>query len=127
MVPEATVPKNRHILVGLWLGLLLVRNGVGSFFYLTHDPALEATFPQVPTHIWTGLGLLGIGTVICSLAIILRRRRGFWGVCMASILAAILHIAYGTGWFFLIEPCSVLILFGLLKWGKDRNAWQHLG
>lgn len=91
MVPEDTTPKNRHILVGLWLGLILVRNGVGSFFYLTHDPALEATFPKVSAHIWTGLGLLGIGTVICSLVLFLRRRWGFWGVCVTSALSAIMQ------------------------------------
>ena len=118
--------KHRHILATIWLGIILIGNGVATPFYLMGHPELKKALPKAPNIMWPVFGSLGIVVVICCIALFRWKKWGFWGICLISALSVLPYLLYGAGYSTLIGPCAVLLLFGLLKLGKENSAWHNL-
>jgi len=119
--------KKRHILATILLGIITIGNGLASPLYiLGYPPELREAFPQVPHIFWTILGSLGPVVVICCIALFRWKKWGFWGICIVSALVTITELLYGFGYPALIGPCVVLLLYGLLRLGKENSAWNDL-
>ena len=118
--------KKRHILATVWLGVITTGNAIASPLYILGYPPLKEAIPQVPDIFWTILGCLGPVVVICCVALFRWKKWGFWGICIVSALVTITELLYGIGYGALIGPCAVLLLYGLLRLGKEKSAWNHL-
>ncbi len=118
--------RHRHILATIWLGIILIGNGVAAPIYIIGHPELKKALPQAPDIIWPIFGFLGIVAAICCIALFRWKKWGFWGICTVSALSIVPYLLYGAGHSTLIGPCAVLLLFDLLRVGKDNSAWQQL-
>ena len=118
--------KHRHILATIWLGIILIGNGIASPFYLMRHPDIKKAVPQAPDIVWITFGFLGIVVVICCIAVFMWKKWDFWCICAISALATVAYLIYGAGYSATIGPCAVLLLFGLLRLGRENSAWQHL-
>ncbi|MHC4500267.1 MAG: hypothetical protein ACYS21_14270 [Planctomycetota bacterium] len=118
--------KKRHVLTTIWLSIILIGNGLATPFYLMGHPEIKKSLPQAPDLFWPIYGSLGIVVVICCIALFMWKKWGFWGICMTSALATVSQLLYGFGYKSFIGPSAVLLLFGLLKLGKENSAWKHL-
>lgn len=121
-----TNQKHRHILATIWLGVILIGNGVAAPFYIIGHPGLKKALPQAPDIMWFLFGILGIIVVICCIALLKWKKWGFWGIGTISALTIVPYLLYDAGYSALIGPCAVLLLYGLLRLGKENSAWQHL-
>jgi len=75
---------------------------------------------------WRIFGILGIVVVICCIALLRWKKWGFWGIYAVSAMSIVPHLLYGAGCSTLIGPCAVLLLYGLLRLGKENSAWNQL-
>ena len=121
-----TNQKYRHILATIWLSIILIGNGVAAPFYIIGHPELKKALPKAPDIIWPIFGFLGIIVVICCIALFKWKKWGYWGICTISALSIVPYLLYGAGYSTLIGPCAVILLFGLLRLGKENSAWQYL-
>ena len=121
--------KKRHILATIWLSIILIGNGIAvpiyPIYFMGH-PEIKKALPQAPDFIWPLFGFLGIVVVVCCIALLMWKKWGFWGICIISALATATQLLYGFGYKSFIGPSAVLLLFGLLKLGKENSIWKHL-
>lgn len=115
--------KKRHWRVTAWLIFLLVMNSVyllGSF--VTKFPNASEWAVQVLT------GYL-LCNLVCVIALFKWKKWGFWGYVMGSVVGLALQIPLGMGIGIstvLYSVAEVVVLYEVLKIGKENNAWLQL-
>lgn len=124
---SASGGRQRSPFLLAWLVLVAITNAVGALFYLAGSGITAETLPDASAWTIGALTVLGIVNVACAVAVLAWRRWGFYGLCFSTLVVTIISFVSGAS---LVESLGILIapviLYGLLRIGRERNAWAQL-
>lgn len=129
---QAATPgeKRRHGCLTAYLIVLMVGAILGSVSYLVmSEQALSLNDPELPGSIRRPvMVLLNLLMALCAFAIWRWKRWGFWGFVavglVGGVLKACLSPDHRGGLVFAVA--GSLLLYGVLRIGKERQGWKQL-
>lgn len=126
---ETIGEKKRHGCLSVYLILMIIGSSfsaLGNFAAGSLDVALDplSTFPS---WVYPILGIFSLINIVSSFAIYKWEKWGFWLFTLTAFLTLCLNFYAGVGIIpSLIGVTGVVILYGVLHIGGDKNGWTQL-
>lgn len=119
-IPSVT-NKKRHGCLISWLIVMTVLSSVISSVYLFVGLFI------VPVWYFPAQIMLFLLNIVCAVALFRWKKWGFWGLFLSAVIAIAISIAVGFG----IEAAlagivSAIIIYVILKLGKENGGWSQL-
>ena len=124
---ESPVQKQRHGCLTAFLVFMVLANLSASFANIAMQEDILSALPRLSRNLLLVLALMGILNVVFAIAIYKWRKWGFWGFGISAFVAFSINIYGGIALFPAIAGLAgVLVLFAVLKIGKEKAAWDQL-
>jgi len=119
--------KKRNGWLTAWLVLMIIANVAVALYYIFMGDTISRALPGLPGWTLPVCTVLLVFNIVCTAALFMWKKWGFWGLCVSAIIAFIVNIASGLG----ITPSilgllSPIILYGILHVGKEDKGWPQL-
>ena len=95
IITIAEKEKKRGAWLNIWLSIMLVANFITAFSYLVFTDRVIQTFPHVAAGAWYFFGLVAFANFIFVIFLFNWKRWPFYGLCMTSIVAAVMNLMIG--------------------------------
>jgi phosphatidylglycerophosphate synthase len=122
--------KSRHGCLAAYLILLMASTLLGSVSYLLmSEQTLVLNDPELPVSVRRPLMvLLNVLMALCAFAIWRWKKWGFWGFIAVGLSGGLLRAYFSPdhrgGLVFVVA--GSLLLYGVLRIGKERQGWKQL-
>lgn len=119
--------KKRHGCLAVYLGFMMLVGLLGGATYLFAGSYVAVSNPEIPAGLRPVFGLANLLIAVAAMALWRWKKWGFW-LFVAIASASALGNTYLTGSIitFLMAPLGVLIMYGVLHIGKERQGWKQL-
>ena len=88
---------------------------------------MHRLYPNAPQWAFPVLLLLALANLVCAIALLKWKKWGFWGFCLTSVFTALINYVIQVGLFATFLGFSgIVILYGVLRIGKDEKGWPQL-
>ena len=136
-LPPQIEDKKRHGCLSVYLILIILGSSfttLGNFSGLLLNAVPEAVnavpdvpAPVFPSWVYLVLGIFGLINIVSAFAIFKWKKWGFWLFTLTAFLTLCLNFYAGVGIIpSLIGLTGVVILYGVLHIGGDKNGWTQL-
>jgi hypothetical protein len=117
--------KKRHGCLTVYLVSLVVLGLASALLFLLSS--VPRYFPNAPA--WAGpvLLVLSLVNLVWPIAMFRWKKWGFWGFCVSCVVGIAINIAIGMD---VVESVSgflgILVMYGVLRMGGEKNGWSQL-
>lgn len=124
---ESSEQKQRHGCLTAFLIFMLLANLLAAYGNVAMQDDILSALPKLSSNLILFLTAMGILNVVFVIAIFNWKKWGFWGFCISAIVVFSINIYGGVGILAALAGLAgVLLLFAVLKIGKERAGWDQL-
>lgn len=119
--------KKRHGCLAVYLILLMIIGLLGAGLYFFAGNLIAISNPEIPPKLRPIFGIANLMIVLSAVALWLWKRWGFWLFVANGIGIGIINTSLTMSAFTALMPViSILIMYGILNIGTERNGWRQL-
>jgi hypothetical protein len=121
------VPKQRHFLLTAWLVFMIIANGATAVITPMTLDYIQRALPAFPAWMAWSIALCAILNIAFAIALFNRKKWGFFGFLVTTVVASAQNIYVGIGIpRTLLGLLGVAILYGVLQIGGQKSGWSQL-
>ena len=125
-----TSTKQRHGCLTAYLVVMLIANFGTLISYLVIKYALQDSatdIPPIPDWAFATLLTLGMGNIICVVAIFRWKLWGFWGFACLAFATLLVNLQLGFSFAEVVSDLTAIVfLYLVLNIGRDNKGWPQL-
>ncbi len=119
--------KQRHGCLTAFLIFMLLANLLAAYGNIAMQEGILSVFPRLSSNLILILAAGGLLNVVFVIAIFNWKKWGFWGFSVSAIIVFSINVYGGVGVFAAVAGLAgVLVLFAVLKIGKEKAGWDQL-
>lgn len=124
---ESLPRKQRHGCLTAFLIFMVLANLFAAYGNIAMQEDILSALPKLSHSLLFALALVGLLNVVFAIGIYKWKKWGFWGFCVSALAAFSINIYGGVALLpALAGLAGVLVLFAVLKIGKEKAGWDQL-